>query len=175
MGLSKGVHRIGELEINITDSCAYILGTNTLCGSILPLNQCVKLFDEYNGEYIFLHWLIKVSLYVLRFWNLLSRNERISSANLVTKKPCTWISIGSSFSKNAVLDLISSKFTYRTWIRKCYKSVEWCPSKGSAQLRQLQLYRPFIGTPFYWFNIFSKNFRMHVFFVNFDDIQLNYA
>ncbi|XKL64746.1 hypothetical protein PGB90_004832 [Kerria lacca] len=48
LGLHEGVHRIGELEIEIKENCAHIVGTNTLCGSILPLNKCVKLFDEYT-------------------------------------------------------------------------------------------------------------------------------
>ncbi|XP_065221555.1 N-acetylglucosamine-6-phosphate deacetylase [Planococcus citri] len=47
-GLEEGNHRIGDLEINIRDNCAYIMGTNTLCGSILPLNKCVNLFDQFN-------------------------------------------------------------------------------------------------------------------------------
>lgn len=51
-GLEEGNHRIGDLEINIRNNCAYILGTNTLCGSILPLNKCVNLFDEFNSEYL---------------------------------------------------------------------------------------------------------------------------
>ncbi len=54
LGLKDGVHHIGELEIEVKNNCAHILGTNTLCGSILPLNKCVRLFDKFTGTFAFL-------------------------------------------------------------------------------------------------------------------------
>ena len=51
LGLTEGTHQIGALDIEIKNDCAYILGTETLCGSITPLNRCVKLFDEFCSEY----------------------------------------------------------------------------------------------------------------------------
>lgn len=50
IGLEDGVHRIGALEIEIKNKCAYILGTKTLCGSITTLNRCVQLLDEYTSK-----------------------------------------------------------------------------------------------------------------------------
>lgn len=52
LGLHEGIHRIGELEMEVKNNCAYILGTNTLCGSMLPLNGCVRLLHEYTRELI---------------------------------------------------------------------------------------------------------------------------
>lgn len=51
LGLHEGIHRIGELEIEIKNNCAYISGTNTLCGSMLPLNGCVRLLDEFTRKF----------------------------------------------------------------------------------------------------------------------------
>jgi N-acetylglucosamine-6-phosphate deacetylase len=50
LGLTEGIHQIGNLDVEIKNDCAYILGTETLCGSITPLNKCIKLFDEFCSE-----------------------------------------------------------------------------------------------------------------------------
>ncbi|KAF2883686.1 hypothetical protein ILUMI_22501 [Ignelater luminosus] len=49
MGLQEGKHNIGQLSVEIREGKAYITGTNTLCGSIATMNQCVKLFKEATG------------------------------------------------------------------------------------------------------------------------------
>lgn len=54
LGLTEGIHQIGNLDIEIKNDCAYILGTETLCGSITPLNKCVKLFGDYCSKYFLL-------------------------------------------------------------------------------------------------------------------------
>lgn len=46
MGLEGGTHHIGQLAIEVRDSKAYIVGTNTLCGCIATMNQCVQIFKE---------------------------------------------------------------------------------------------------------------------------------
>ena len=50
LGLSEGSHRLGNLDIEIKNGCGYILGTETMCGGITPLNKCVKLLDEFCRE-----------------------------------------------------------------------------------------------------------------------------
>ncbi|XP_013388887.1 N-acetylglucosamine-6-phosphate deacetylase-like isoform X2 [Lingula anatina] len=46
MGLPSGTHRTGTQMIEIQDKRALIAGTDTLCGSIATMNQCVKYFYE---------------------------------------------------------------------------------------------------------------------------------
>lgn len=44
MGLEEGTHRIGQYTIEVRDHRAYIAGTNTLCGSIAPMDECIRIF-----------------------------------------------------------------------------------------------------------------------------------
>lgn len=46
MGLEEGMHRIGQYNIEVRDHKAYISGTNTLCGSIAPMDECVRIFKK---------------------------------------------------------------------------------------------------------------------------------
>ena len=49
LGLQDGTHHVGELAIEIRDQKAYISGTNTLCGSIANMTECVKHFKSATG------------------------------------------------------------------------------------------------------------------------------
>lgn len=44
MGLPIGIHTLGAQVVEVTDDRAVIAGTNTLCGSIATMNQCVQFF-----------------------------------------------------------------------------------------------------------------------------------
>lgn len=46
MGLEEGMHRIGQYNIEVRDHKAYIAGTNTLCGSIATMDECVRTFRK---------------------------------------------------------------------------------------------------------------------------------
>lgn len=46
MGLEEGTHRIGQYSIEVRDHKAYIAGTNTLCGSIATMDECVRVFRK---------------------------------------------------------------------------------------------------------------------------------
>jgi N-acetylglucosamine-6-phosphate deacetylase len=46
MGLEEGMHRIGQYSIEVRDHKAYIAGTTTLCGSIAPMDECVRIFRK---------------------------------------------------------------------------------------------------------------------------------
>lgn len=46
MGLEEGMHRIGQYSIEVRDHKAYIAGTMTLCGSIAPMDECVRIFKK---------------------------------------------------------------------------------------------------------------------------------
>lgn len=54
MGLAEGKHRIGQFEIEVRENKAFVAGTNTLCGSIATMNDCVKIFKEATGENLML-------------------------------------------------------------------------------------------------------------------------
>ncbi|XP_030745528.1 N-acetylglucosamine-6-phosphate deacetylase [Sitophilus oryzae] len=43
-GLNEGEHKIGQLDVEIRDNKAFVAGTNTLCGSIASMIDCVKNF-----------------------------------------------------------------------------------------------------------------------------------
>ncbi|KAL2718498.1 N-acetylglucosamine-6-phosphate deacetylase [Vespula squamosa] len=49
LGLKEGIHRLGQLDIEIRKGCAYIAGTNTLCGSMAEMSKCVRIFKEATG------------------------------------------------------------------------------------------------------------------------------
>lgn len=50
MGLKEGTHHIGQLAIEIKGSRAYIANTDTLCGSICTMNECIKYFFKTTGK-----------------------------------------------------------------------------------------------------------------------------
>lgn len=49
LGLKEGIHQLGQLEIEVRNSRAYIAGTDTLCGSIANMSECVRFFKEATG------------------------------------------------------------------------------------------------------------------------------
>lgn len=54
MGLEEGTHRIGQFNIEVRDHRAYLSGTTTLCGSIAPMDECVRTFKrETNCPLVF--------------------------------------------------------------------------------------------------------------------------
>lgn len=46
MGLEEGTHRIGQYSIEVRDQKAFIAGTNTLCGSIAQMDECIRVFKK---------------------------------------------------------------------------------------------------------------------------------
>lgn len=51
LGLEDGEHRIGQLRVRIENGMARIAGTETLCGSIASMDQCVRIFKQSTGEF----------------------------------------------------------------------------------------------------------------------------
>lgn len=49
LGLEEGIHHIGQLKLEVKDSKAFIAGTETLCGSIAPMDECVRIFRKATG------------------------------------------------------------------------------------------------------------------------------
>lgn len=55
MGLEHGKHQIGQLEIEIRDKKAFIANTDTLCGSIATMDECVRIFRKETGNFFLIH------------------------------------------------------------------------------------------------------------------------
>ncbi|XP_055588340.1 N-acetylglucosamine-6-phosphate deacetylase [Uranotaenia lowii] len=49
MGLHEGRHRIGQLDMEVRQGKAYIAGTDTLCGSIAPMDECIRFFKKASN------------------------------------------------------------------------------------------------------------------------------
>jgi len=49
LGLDPGHYSLGSQNVDVTDHCAYILGTTTLAGSIVTMDKCVRHFKESTG------------------------------------------------------------------------------------------------------------------------------
>lgn len=46
MGLTEGRHRIGQMDIEVRSGRAYVANTDTLCGSIAPMDKCIQFFKK---------------------------------------------------------------------------------------------------------------------------------
>lgn len=50
LGLKEGQHNIGQMKVEIRDGQAYIAETNTLCGSVASMIECVKFLIKATGK-----------------------------------------------------------------------------------------------------------------------------
>lgn len=65
--MREGKHRIGQLEIEIRNSKAYIAHTDTLCGSIANTNEAVKLLIKSTGRIVKYIYFFNVMYQNLKF------------------------------------------------------------------------------------------------------------
>lgn len=49
MGLEDGIHHIGKFDVEVRNSKAFVAGTDTLCGSIAPMDACIRYFRKATG------------------------------------------------------------------------------------------------------------------------------
>lgn len=49
-GLNEGQHKIGQMNVEIRDGRAYIAGTDTLCGSVASMIECVQILIKATGN-----------------------------------------------------------------------------------------------------------------------------
>lgn len=70
LGLNEGQHKIGQLNVEIRDGKAYIAGTDTLCGSVATMIECVHILMKATGENLFcvVFKLIHAMLIGLPLW-----------------------------------------------------------------------------------------------------------
>lgn len=50
LGLEDGVHNIGQQKIEVREKKAYVAGTETLCGSVANMIECLRIFKEATGK-----------------------------------------------------------------------------------------------------------------------------
>ena len=50
MGLGEGHHHIGQMEVLVKGQKAQLVGTNTLAGAIVTMDNCVRRFIKDAGE-----------------------------------------------------------------------------------------------------------------------------
>nr|XP_012599131.1 N-acetylglucosamine-6-phosphate deacetylase [Microcebus murinus] len=49
LGLGNGHHTLGQQEVEVDGLTAYVAGTTTLCGSIAPMDVCIRHFLQATG------------------------------------------------------------------------------------------------------------------------------
>ncbi|XP_060531641.1 N-acetylglucosamine-6-phosphate deacetylase [Cylas formicarius] len=49
LGLEEGRHKIGQMDVEIRDHKAFVAGTNTLCGSVATMIECVRNLIQATG------------------------------------------------------------------------------------------------------------------------------
>nr|CAG4640867.1 EOG090X06GX [Eulimnadia texana] len=49
LGLKPGTYQLGEQDVDVTEKCAVLAGTSTLCGSVATMDKCVKHFRTATG------------------------------------------------------------------------------------------------------------------------------
>lgn len=60
LGLNEGQHKIGQMNVEIRDGKAYVAGTNTLCGSVATMIECVHILMKATGKYfIILNYILQ--------------------------------------------------------------------------------------------------------------------
>lgn len=52
IGLPDGVHHLGDKQIQVKNAKAYIANTNTLCGSVTSLDECMRYFISSTSKLI---------------------------------------------------------------------------------------------------------------------------
>lgn len=52
IGLPDGIHHLGDKQIEVQNSKAYIANTNTLCGSVTFLDECMRYFISSTSKFI---------------------------------------------------------------------------------------------------------------------------
>nr|CAG4638456.1 EOG090X06GX [Cyclestheria hislopi] len=49
LGLQPGRYKLGYQDVDVTEKCALLAGTSTLCGSIATMDKCVRHFKKASG------------------------------------------------------------------------------------------------------------------------------
>lgn len=56
MGLEEGFHHIGQFDMEVRNHKAYIAGTETLCGSIASMDECIKILKKSTSKCLYFYF-----------------------------------------------------------------------------------------------------------------------
>lgn len=56
MGLGEGEHQIGQMKVKVEGERAQLVGTETLAGSIVTMDECVRHFIHDAGNSSLLYY-----------------------------------------------------------------------------------------------------------------------
>lgn len=63
LGLEDGTHFVGQLAIDVRNGKAFIANTETLCGSIAPMDECVRIFQQSTSQFSHISFLLCCRLF----------------------------------------------------------------------------------------------------------------
>lgn len=142
LGLQDGIHFIGQLSVEVRGIKAHIAGTETLCGSIAPLDECIRIFQKSTGEFSF--WSEPTLLKCDQFWcfSILLDCPIVYALEAASLHPAKCLRIEKQkgtidFGADADLVILNDDLTIRsTWIAgKClYNASSWTANFGRAQV-----------------------------------------
>lgn len=50
LGLAEGLHYLGNVAIEVRGGRGLLAGTDTICGSVASLDECVRIFRRATGK-----------------------------------------------------------------------------------------------------------------------------
>lgn len=62
IGLPDGIHYLGDKQIEVKNSMAYIANANTLCGSVTSLDECMRYFIKSTSKFKKVCYYLKFKL-----------------------------------------------------------------------------------------------------------------
>lgn len=71
LGLHEGQHKIGQMNVEIRDRKAYVAGTNTLCGSVATMIECVHILMKATGIYFLILRSLKLLSIVEKLYHII--------------------------------------------------------------------------------------------------------
>mmetsp|Transcript_50694 Transcript_50694/g.108021 ORF Transcript_50694/g.108021 Transcript_50694/m.108021 type:complete len:574 (-) Transcript_50694:223-1944(-) len=117
MGLGDGDHHLGSMEVCVKGGRATLAGTDTLAGSVVSMDTCVKLFQQYTGCSIG-EALLCATLHPAMVLKRHVTRHRMSRGSIVVDAPIGILEVGSKADLvmlNNELDVLG------TWVggKKC--------------------------------------------------------
>lgn len=61
-GLPDGIHHLGDKQIEVKHSKAYIANTKTLCGSVTSLDECMRYFINSTSKFKNIIFMVQCKL-----------------------------------------------------------------------------------------------------------------
>lgn len=151
LGLQSGIHHIGQMDVEVRGIKAFIAGTETLCGSIAPMDECIRIFQKSTGDQVESTTSMPLNQFNDDF-NLFSECSIVYAIEAATLHPAKCLKIESQkgtleFGSDADMVILNDDLTIRsTWIAgKClYRAHDTTTNKhliwsGSFKVKQFKL------------------------------------